>query len=52
MSGDEMGEQLRAMDDRNAELARSCHVRHVILDRGRDDERGAIRTDSASVQKD
>ena len=49
MGGDEMREQLGAVDDGNAELARYRDVRHVLLDRGRDHERRAIGADPAPV---
>ena len=46
---DEVGEQLRAMDDGQAELARVGDVGHLILDRGRDHERRAVGADAAAV---
>ena len=49
MGCDEMREELRAMDDGHAKLARPRHVGHMILDRGRDHERGAIGADPAPV---
>ena len=49
MGGDEMREQLRAVDDRNAERARRGDVGHLLLDRGRDDERGAVGAEPAAV---
>ena len=44
-----MGEQLGAVDDRHAEFARSGHVRHMLLDRGRDDQCRAVGGNPAAV---
>ena len=49
MRGDEMSEQLGAMDDGNACPLGRHHIGHLLLDRGRDDERGAIGAETRAV---
>ena len=44
-----MRQQLRAVNDGNAEVACPGDIGDMLLDRGRDHERGAVVVDSASV---